>query len=62
MDTDRMLFTVPEVALRLGLGRSLVYQLVMRGEIDSITVGRARRIPATALEEFIATRLQRHAA
>ncbi len=50
---EKLLFTVPEVAGQLGLGRSLVYQLVMRGEIDSIKVGRARRVPAEALERFI---------
>ena len=49
---QKLLFTVPEVARQLGLGRSLVYQLVMRGEIDSIKVGRARRVPAEALERF----------
>ncbi len=35
MDTDKLLLTIPEVALRLGLGRSLVYELVMKGEITS---------------------------
>lgn len=53
MDTERLLLTIPEVAIRLGLGRSLIYLLVMRGEIDSLKVGRARRVPAEALERFI---------
>ena len=57
MDIERLLLTIPEVAIRLGLGRSLVYQLVMRGEIDSIKVGRARRVPAVALEQFIQNRM-----
>ena len=43
MDSQRLLLTIPEVASRLGLGRSLVYQLVMKGEISSIKVGRADR-------------------
>lgn len=50
---DKLLLTIPEVAVQLNLGRSLVYLLVMRGEIDSIKVGRARRVPAEALERFI---------
>ncbi|MDP6549174.1 MAG: helix-turn-helix domain-containing protein [Dehalococcoidia bacterium] len=57
MDSQRLLLTIPEVASRLGLGRSLVYQLVMKGEISSIKVGRARRVPVTALEQFILDRI-----
>lgn len=55
---DKLLLTIPEVAHRLGLGRSFTYQLVMSGEIPSIKLGRARRVPVTALEEFIAARLE----
>lgn len=55
---DKLLLTVPEVAVRLGLGRSLIYQLLMRGEIPSIKVGRARRVPSQWLEEFIARKME----
>ena len=54
---DKLLLTIPEVAGRLSLGRSLVYELVMKGEIPSIKVGRARRIPLKGLEQFIAARI-----
>ena len=57
MDNDRLLFTVTEAAAKLGLGRSLVYNLIMSGQIDSISIGRARRIPASALSEFIERRM-----
>ena len=57
MSTDSLLLTVSQAADRLELGRSLVYELVMRGEIASIKVGRARRVPAAALEQFVAERL-----
>ena len=53
MMTDRILFSVAEAAGLMGLGRSLVYQLVMRGDLRSIKLGRARRIPAKALDEYI---------
>ena len=56
MENDRLLFTVPEAAAKLGLGRSLVYNLIMSGELDSITIGRARRVPAASLQAFIDTR------
>ena len=55
--SDKMLLTVTEAALRLGVGRSFLYNLVIRGEIASVKLGRARRIPVAALEEFV-TRLQ----
>ena len=49
MDDSRLLLTVSEAAVRLSLGRSLVYSLVMNGALQSITVGRARRVHT---EEF----------
>ncbi len=57
-NTDsKLLLAVPEVARRLGMGRSFVYQLVMKGEIPSIKLGRARRIPVSALEKFVEGKL-----
>lgn len=54
---DKLMFTVSEAADRLGLGRTLVYSLVLRGDIRSVTVGRCRRVPAQALEAFVQERL-----
>lgn len=51
--TDRILLSVNEAAVMLGLGRSLVYQLVMCGDLPSIKLNRARRIPVQALEEYV---------
>jgi len=50
----RLLLTIPEAAEHLGIGRSLLYVLVMRREVRSVTIGRARRIPVAALDEFVA--------
>lgn len=48
------LYKVPEVAERLGLGRTTVYRLIASGEIESIVIGeRARRIPASAVDQYI---------
>lgn len=44
---------VTELAEALRVGRSAAYQLVREGEIRSIRVGRAIRIPAEALDEYL---------
>lgn len=53
----KVLLTVEEVAQAMGLGRTFVYELVMRREIPSIKLGRKRRIPVSALNDFVARQL-----
>ncbi|MGW1120655.1 helix-turn-helix domain-containing protein [Streptomyces tanashiensis] len=47
------LLTVPETMARLKLGRSTVYDLIRSHRLTSITIGRARRIPADAVRDFV---------
>lgn len=49
----KLLLTVDEAAAALGLGRTLLYELLRRKVIASVKVGTARRIPLRALEAFI---------
>ncbi|WBB58729.1 helix-turn-helix domain-containing protein [Streptomyces sp. WMMC500] len=56
------LLTVPQVMASLQLSRSAVYDLLRTGQLASITLGRARRIPVYALTDFIRTRLEQEAA
>jgi excisionase family DNA binding protein len=49
----KLLLTVEEAAQRLGIGRSHTYVFVMRGELPSVKLGRARRVPAVELENFV---------
>jgi excisionase family DNA binding protein len=56
------LLTVPQVMERLQLGRTAVYDLLRTRQLASLTLGRARRIPAHALTDFIHTRLEQEAA
>jgi excisionase family DNA binding protein len=51
---DVLMLTVEEAAHRLGLGRTLVYRLISSGELESVTVGRLRRVPAECLAEYVA--------
>ena len=50
---QRLLLTVSEAAKQLGIGRSLLYELLAEGQVESIHVGRLRRIPIDALADFI---------
>ncbi len=54
---DTLLMNIDEASQILNLGRSKVYELVMRGELQSIKIGRSRRIPRSSIEEFIQSRL-----
>jgi excisionase family DNA binding protein len=53
--TPRLLLTVAEAAETLSLGKSLVYTLLATGEIESVRIGRARRIPVEALQHYVNT-------
>ncbi|WP_435055181.1 excisionase family DNA-binding protein [Micromonospora aurantiaca (nom. illeg.)] len=52
--TPRVL-RVEEAAHALGIGRSLVYDLIRSGRLRSFKVGSRRLIPASAIDEAIAT-------
>lgn len=48
-----MLVTVEEAARRLSIGRTAAYMLVLRGEIQSVKIGRTRRVVVKSLEAYI---------
>jgi excisionase family DNA binding protein len=52
-DDRPLLLTVRSAAARLSLGRSTLYELISAGEIDVVHIGRACRIPATALDRYL---------
>ncbi len=53
MSDEVMLLKVEEAAQRLALSRSVVYDLLRRGAIRSVLIGRSRRVPVTALQAFV---------
>ncbi|WP_435610505.1 excisionase family DNA-binding protein [Streptomyces sp. C10-9-1] len=53
-DPSLALLTVEEAARRLRIGRTTCFRLVRAGEIESVTVGRLRRVPADAVPAYVA--------
>ena len=53
MDTDRLTLTVEEAAQLLGISRALGYELVARGELPSIRLGRRILVPRRALDALL---------
>jgi excisionase family DNA binding protein len=47
------LLTPERAAERLDLGRTKVYELIATGELESVKIGRARRVPADAIATYI---------
>jgi excisionase family DNA binding protein len=49
----RVLLTVEVAAEQLSFSRTRLYQLLKAGEVESVKVGRLRRIPADALATYL---------
>jgi excisionase family DNA binding protein len=59
MEAAKLCYTIPEAAAACGVGKSLMWDLVLRHEIPSVIIGsRSRRIPVAALERYVAERMQ----
>ncbi len=50
----RVLLTVEEAAQRLHIGKTKTYALVKTGEIESVLIGRLRRIHIDAIDSYAA--------
>ena len=48
-----LLLTPEEAARRLSVGRTTLYDLLARGELRSVSLGRCRRISVAELEAFV---------
>lgn len=51
--SDKLLHSPEETAGVLGCGRSYVFELIARGEIESFKIGRLRKIPREAITDYI---------
>jgi excisionase family DNA binding protein len=52
-DPTPLVLTIEQAAKRLGIGRTLMYALVSSGEIESVSIGRLRRIPIECIAEYV---------
>ena len=48
-----LLWTIPQVAKALNLGRTKVYELISSGTLPAVRIDGARRIKAADLEAFV---------
>ena len=50
----RLLLRPLEAAAALGIGKTKIYELILKRQIPVVRIGRATRIPEAGLAEFIA--------
>jgi excisionase family DNA binding protein len=50
---DRLLVTPEDAAEFLAVGRTKIYELLRTGALESVRIGAARRIPASALTAYV---------
>jgi excisionase family DNA binding protein len=51
--TEPLLVTAEQAARSLSICRTKVYELLRNGELESVRIGTSRRIPASALDEYV---------
>ena len=51
--SGQILYSVEEAAGLLGIGRTFMFHLLATGEIDSLKIGRLRKIPRDAIDGYI---------
>jgi excisionase family DNA binding protein len=50
---DQLLVTPEEAGRRLSVGRTTIYELMSRGELQSVNIGRGRRVAVSSLSSFV---------
>ncbi|EYR62443.1 excisionase [Actinotalea ferrariae CF5-4] len=51
--TPRVMLSVTEAAQCLSIGRTTMYELIHSGAIETVHIGKLRRVPADCLTEFV---------
>ena len=50
---EPMLVTVAEMAIMLRIGRTAAWELVRKHKIQSVKIGRTRRVPVAVIREYV---------
>jgi excisionase family DNA binding protein len=53
MSGDTLLCSTEEAAQLLGIGRSQLFELLARSELESVKIGRRRLIPRDAIRAYV---------
>ena len=61
LDRPRVLYRVEEAAELLSVSRTRIYELIRSQQLRTVLVGTSRRVPARALDDYVA-RLMRGSA
>ena len=54
VDLDLMLYRINDVERLLSLSRRVIYELIRSGRLRTVCEGRSRRVPASAIRDYIA--------
>jgi excisionase family DNA binding protein len=62
MESKPILVSVADAAHMLSIGRTAAWELVRKQKIKSVKIGRTRRVPIAAIQEYIQRLLDEDAA
>ncbi|MEY9913296.1 excisionase family DNA binding protein [Catenulispora sp. MAP12-49] len=53
MNQPRTMLTVEQAADAIGIGRTTMFALLKSGEVESVLIGRLRRVPVSAIDGYL---------
>ncbi|WP_199440740.1 helix-turn-helix domain-containing protein [Umezawaea beigongshangensis] len=51
--SEDLLLSIKDAAKRLNIGRTLMYELVGTGQVETVHIGRLHRVPVSALIRYV---------
>jgi excisionase family DNA binding protein len=54
MSGAKLAYSVDDACTTLSIGRTLLFDLIRRGELTSVKIGRRRLVPVASLEAYVA--------
>lgn len=52
-DAAQLLYTAEEAGVVLSLSRASIFKLISAGDLESVKIGRSRRVTRVGLERFV---------